>query len=222
MREKDRKMRRRRHRRKKRLKKRQQEAAEQWEAERKKAASKRPARKKPAAKKPAAKKEKPEAEEQPPEEEAPAKKRGMMGGIIWMLIGVAMGGAGFSLPYFMPGLFFAEAQEEKKPTKVDFVEIGDVTVNLHQDNANRFLRVNITAQIDEADKVMVTELVEKRKAIITNWLLSSLSDRGLEEIRGSAGQNRLRREIQDHYNSVLFPDGNDLIQDVLFEEFTVQ
>jgi flagellar basal body-associated protein FliL len=44
----------------------------------------------------------------------------------------------------------------------------------------------------------------------------------MEDLRGAAGQNRLRREIQDHFNTVLFEDGYDRIREVLFEEFNVQ
>ena len=64
--------------------------------------------------------------------------------------------------------------------------------------------------------------VDAKKILLRNWLLSKISDLDLEDIRGAAGQNRLRREIRDHFNSVLCPDGYDQIYDVLFEEFNVQ
>jgi flagellar basal body-associated protein FliL len=64
--------------------------------------------------------------------------------------------------------------------------------------------------------------VEAKRILLRNWLLSKISDLDLEDIRGAAGQNRLRREIRDHFNSVLCPDGYDQIYDVLFEEFNVQ
>jgi flagellar basal body-associated protein FliL len=44
----------------------------------------------------------------------------------------------------------------------------------------------------------------------------------MEDIRGAAGQNRLRREIHDQFNLVMFPDTEGEIKDVLFEEFNVQ
>ena len=49
-----------------------------------------------------------------------------------------------------------------------------------------------------------------------------IRDRSLEEVKGAAGANRLRREIQDQFNTQLFADGADTIQDVLFEEFVIQ
>jgi flagellar basal body-associated protein FliL len=53
-------------------------------------------------------------------------------------------------------------------------------------------------------------------------LLNQISDKDLDEIRGGAGQNRLRREVRDQFNSVLFPDGYDRIFSVLFNEYNVQ
>ena len=37
-----------------------------------------------------------------------------------------------------------------------------------------------------------------------------------------AGINRARREIQDQFNTLLFPDGSEKIRDVLVEEFNFQ
>ena len=64
--------------------------------------------------------------------------------------------------------------------------------------------------------------IEAKKIILRNWLLSKISDLDLDDIRGGAGQNRLRREIREQFNAVLCPDGYDEIHDVLFEEFNVQ
>ncbi len=49
-----------------------------------------------------------------------------------------------------------------------------------------------------------------------------MSDKGLQEVSGAGGVNRLRREIQDQFNALLYQDGSDKIRDVLFEEFVVQ
>ena len=76
--------------------------------------------------------------------------------------------------------------------------------------------------MDEKDQLAVTELIEKKKPILKSWLISHLSDKSLDDVRGAAGQNRVRREIHEHFNSVLFPDGFDLITEVVFTEFSVQ
>ena len=87
---------------------------------------------------------------------------------------------------------------------------------------SRYLRVAITLQIPKSIEEDFKKTVDSKKILLRNWLLSKMSDLNLDAIRGAAGQNRLRREIRDHFNSVLCPDGYDQIYDVLFEEFNVQ
>jgi flagellar basal body-associated protein FliL len=137
------------------------------------------------------------------------------------------GGAGFAVPLLMPHLFAPKETEEVSTAEPSepvpaFVKFGDVVVNLNSDRFNRYLRVNITMQVDESEKHELEERLKKQKAVLKSWLLSYLSDHGMEEIRGAAGQNRLRREIQNQFNASLCPDGFDLIDNILFEEFSVQ
>lgn len=98
----------------------------------------------------------------------------------------------------------------------------EVVVNLDEGRMSRYLRVAITLQVPKSQELSFQTKVEAKKILLRNWLLSKISDLDLEAIRGAAGQNRLRREIRDHFNSVLCPDGYDQIYDVLFEEFNVQ
>jgi flagellar basal body-associated protein FliL len=109
-----------------------------------------------------------------------------------------------------------------KMTKPAFVSFGDVVVNLNDGRLNRYLRIKIILVMDHAEEKIITELVGQQKAILKNWLITYLRDRSLDEVKGAAGANRLRREIQDRFNTLLFTDGTDRIQDVLFEEFVIQ
>jgi flagellar basal body-associated protein FliL len=158
-------------------------------------------------------------------EDAPKKKSGAI------LIGVAalMGGAGFAVPYLVPSLVGIGDGDRVsqspfiKPEKAqDFILFGEVTVNLDEARLNRYLRTSITLQVDKSKKKEIEELVTKRKVSLKNWLLGFLADLNMDEIRGAAGQNRIRRQIQDHFNGALFDDGYDRIHEVLFEEFNVQ
>jgi flagellar basal body-associated protein FliL len=97
-----------------------------------------------------------------------------------------------------------------------------IAVNLNEGRLTRFLSFSITLQIPKAVEEEFKKKVDAKKFVLRNWLLSKVSDLSIEDIRGAAGQNRLRREIRDHFNSVLCPDGYDQIYDVLFEEFNVQ
>jgi flagellar FliL protein len=157
---------------------------------------------------------------------APVKKSGMR---TWMLLAVialaaTLGGA--ALPYGLavagvnlPGLGAKEVKQGNKPA---FVPVGDVVVNLSEERLTRYLRVKLILVVDESQEKVVKDLFDKNKAILKNWLISHLSDKTLAEVSGASGVNRLRREIQDQFNAILFPDGSEKIRDVLFEEFVVQ
>lgn len=97
-----------------------------------------------------------------------------------------------------------------------------VVVNLDEGRMSRYLRVAITLQIPKSQEQTFKNQIEAKKIVLRNWLLSKISDLDLDDIRGAAGQNRLRREIREQFNAVLCPDGYDQIYDVLFEEFNVQ
>jgi flagellar FliL protein len=139
-------------------------------------------------------------------------------------LAATLGGA--ALPYglaaagvSLPGLGSKETKLANKPA---FVPVGDVVVNLSEERLTRYLRVKLILVVDESQEKTVKELFDKNKAILKNWLISHLSDKTLAEVSGASGVNRLRREIQDQFNAILFPDGSETIHDVLFEEFVVQ
>jgi flagellar FliL protein len=106
--------------------------------------------------------------------------------------------------------------------EMEFVPFGEVVVNLNDGRMNRYLRLSLTVQVDTKHAEEIKKGVEKHKVVLKDWLLRYLSDRQMEEIRGTAGQNRLRREIRDQFNTVLCPDGSDRVHDAYFEEFNVQ
>ncbi len=122
------------------------------------------------------------------------------------------------------GKAFTMAKEEDT-IFLPFGEPGkdqSVVVNLDEGRMSRYLRVAITLQIPKAQEENFKKQIEAKKIVLRNWLLSKISDLDLDDIRGAAGQNRLRREIREQFNAVLCPDGYDQIYDVLFEEFNVQ
>ena len=152
---------------------------------------------------------------------------GKTGLIIGACVAVLMGGLGFAVPFLFPQLFMTPPEEPTVVTQAPmgppaFIAFDETVVNLNSDRLNRYLRIGITMQVQADDEELVTEQLDMKKAILRSWLISYLADVSMEDIRGAAGQNRLRREIQDHFNSTLFEDGYDRIHDILFEEFNVQ
>jgi flagellar basal body-associated protein FliL len=99
---------------------------------------------------------------------------------------------------------------------------GRLVVNLNEPMLIKFLSVEVSIQTDAKYETEVKAALEARKPILNTWLTSHLADKSAEDIRGKVGLNRLRREIQDNFNSLLFKDGHERIQDIMFDEFHVQ
>ncbi|OUT54444.1 MAG: hypothetical protein CBB71_22110 [Rhodopirellula sp. TMED11] len=103
-----------------------------------------------------------------------------------------------------------------------YVPFEEVVVNLNDNRYSRYLTVTFALQVAGSQELAITELVEKNRAVLKNWLIAHLRDKKLEDVGGKLGHNLLRREIHDRFNEILFLDGVERIQDVLFEDFKVQ
>lgn len=162
------------------------------------------------------------------EKAVPAKGGGMKSLLVLVVIGVAASGAGFALPMLLGGGLHgdpeqnAAASKHAGPAKPVFVQFGDVVVNILDERLTRYLKVKLILVVDEAQEKAVSEALNKNKPMLKNWLISYLCDRTLEDVRGAGGVNRMRREIQENFNYLLFGEGADKIRDVLFEEFVLQ
>lgn len=116
-----------------------------------------------------------------------------------------------------------DGKDEKKPKEGPcFLTFGRMVVNLNEPNLIKFLSLEISLQTDAKYESEVKAALESRRPILTTWLTSHLADKSIEDIRGKVGVNRLRREIQDNFNSLLFKDGHERVQDIMFEEYHVQ
>ena len=167
----------------------------------------------------------------PAKTEAAPSRGGLKNRLFMGLIGVVAAAAGFAVPQLLGGgaATSHKTEEHKSETMPEsaspqpvFLPFGELVVNLAEERLTRYLRVSITLQVERANEETAKQGIEKKKTILKNWLISYLSDKSLEEVRGAAGVNRARREIQDQFNNILFPDGSEIIREVLFEEFSVQ
>jgi flagellar basal body-associated protein FliL len=152
---------------------------------------------------------------------APPAKRG--GWLILIVVAVIACAGGYALPRFLPTSAPSAAHpKEKENIKPAILPFGDVVVNLGEERLTRYLRCKIIMVIDGEQEKTITEHFNKQKAFLKSWLIGYLSDLSLTEVSRAIGVNRLRREIRDQFNAMLWPDGQELIQEVLFDEFVVQ
>jgi flagellar protein FliL len=155
---------------------------------------------------------------------APPKGRSK-GVFVWVLLALIAIGGGASLPWVLarrPHDLGSQKKAETPKNKQEAIPFGDVVVNLGENNLNRFLRVKIMIAVEEGDVKEVTELLTKQKAFLKSWLIGYLSDQSTQEVSRKVGVNRLRREIREQFNAMLYSNGEEPIVDILFDEFVVQ
>lgn len=148
--------------------------------------------------------------------------------IIWILLAVVSIVAGAALPVVLgAGGLSKPAEEAPKKKKVEHVEptiipFGDVAVNLAESRMTRYLRVKIVIQVNAEEAKDFTKELDKRKPVMKDWLIGHLSGKSLKDVAGTVGVKRCQREIQERFEEFLYPHGDGIEFEVLFEEFVVQ
>ena len=114
--------------------------------------------------------------------------------------------------------------EPKKtgPVKTAAIPFGEVVVNLSEERMTRYLKLKIVLLVEESHEKEATEHVAKQKAAMKSWLIGHVAGKTLKDVSGTAGVARLQREIFEHFEDILFPDGHGYLHSVLFEEYVVQ
>jgi flagellar FliL protein len=146
--------------------------------------------------------------------------------IVWVLFALVAIGAGAALPWAfgtpIKEMFAPPKKVEAPKNQHTALPFDDVIVNLGEEKINRYLRVKLMVAVEEADAREISELLTKQKAFLKSWLICYLSDQSAQEITRRAGVNRVRREICDQFNLMLFPNSEGKVVDILFDMFVVQ
>lgn len=103
-----------------------------------------------------------------------------------------------------------------------FIDFAPMVVNLDDGRLNRYLLVDFSLQTPRSSYGRISQAILRKKALVQDSLTSYLSDKTLNEVRGSSAQDLIRRDIKDRLNTLLFPDGSDEIEAVLFQQFAIQ
>jgi flagellar basal body-associated protein FliL len=172
------------------------------------------------------------ADEAASETTASPPKKGIKGLLLAGVVGLASAAAGFAVPQLLGGGAHNPAESdphEATPSKkesahagVAYVPFGEVVANLDDNRMMRYVRAKFSLSVDKKDWEAVQHIVEENKTVLKNWLIGYLQNKQIEEVRGTEGFNRIRREIQDRFNEMLFPDSEGKIREVLFDEFNIQ
>jgi flagellar basal body-associated protein FliL len=173
------------------------------------------------------------AEETAVEAQPPRAKRSLKTWVLAAFTGLVSAAAGFAVPQMLGGgtphkPADETAHDAKAPKKehshlgLSCVPFGEVVANLDDNRMMRYVRAKFSISVSEKDCEAVQHVVEENRTVLKNWLIGYLQNKQIEEVRGTEGFNRIRREIRDRFNETLFGGGEPKIKDVLFEEFNVQ
>lgn len=161
--------------------------------------------------------------------EGDSKPKGGGGFLMTLIIGLCSIVSGVSAPYVVAELTKPAAPTEAEvmdepdlEEEVDFIQFDEVTVNLDEARFARFLRIKFSLQVAKSQKAEIEEMVKAKSVVFKNWIQIQLSEKSTEDLKGRYGRNGIRRELLDFFNKVLFEDGVERIQDILFDEFQVQ
>ena len=173
----------------------------------------------------------PEKEDVETQNESAPKKGGPLP---FIAVGILGTGLGLAVPFLLPSSPAASGHDdgeakrppihetdEKKMTYIPFTE-KPIVANLNDGRMTRYVNVAVSLKISKEKEAEIRRLIDQKLPELRDWTVRHLSGKTLDDIRGEAGMNRLRREIGDSFNEMLFPDGYDRIYDVLFPEFAVQ
>jgi flagellar basal body-associated protein FliL len=152
-------------------------------------------------------------------------KKGIKGLLVWIVLAIMSASAGASLPWIMRGKHHdnAAAKKNEPPKhKTAAIPFGEVVVNLGEERLNRYLRVKLLVAVEESDAKEMTELLTKQKAFLKDWLIGYLFSHSSQDVGRKLVVSRIRREIRDQFNAMLYPGGEEKILEILFDEFVVQ
>ena len=101
--------------------------------------------------------------------------------------------------------------------------IEPVLANLDEPGVTRYVRITISLEISpEMDLEKGKAFLDQRTMVLRDWLTTYFAGLSLEDVRGSRNLNRIKRDVQDQFNELLFPGTKPFVRQVLFREFAVQ
>ena len=110
-----------------------------------------------------------------------------------------------------------------KGGKAWYYELEPVIANLDEPGITRYLRATITLELNsEMNQEKGTVFFNEKTLIMRDWLTTYIAGLSLERIRGTRNLSRIKKEIRDHFNELLFPETKPFIRGIFLKEFAVQ
>ena len=198
------------------------------------------------------KEQEPKKEPEAKEDEKPkaeSEKASSFGLFTWLILG-AIVMAGFAGGFALAQLLAGDGSDPTQQTEADGTEAGTtpeeavindllvdkpqdeklwpfdlepVIANLDEPGVTRYARVTITLQLSpQMNLEKGSPFLDEKKPILRDWLTTYIAGLSLERVRGTRNLARIKKEVRDSFNELLFPQSKPFINDILFKEFAVQ
>ena len=103
-----------------------------------------------------------------------------------------------------------------------YLDLEKVTVNLNDPGLRRFLLARLTLAVNPGNVESVEKALSNHKPEVQDRLAQFFSECSLEQVRGVQNRNRIKRELRDALNQLLWPEQPPLIVSLLIKEFVIQ
>jgi len=137
-----------------------------------------------------------------------------------MMMAVFLVGAGMVIGYFKfldPDKKEAEAETKEQAVVMHAMDLGNMVVNLADQDGSHYLKLTITIE-HPADKKIEEKITEK-KHLITETILLTLRSKNLNQVRPPEAIDQLKNELVTAVNNRL---GEQVIDKIYFTEYIVQ
>jgi flagellar basal body-associated protein FliL len=182
----------------------------------------------------------------PAEKETPAKGTGIpakgKGIFVWLILAIVVlagGVGGLAISVMMKGSASGEPNKTEAasvepmydplPVKTEiqkswlFTKMDSIVANLDEPGVMRYVRVSVVLQISpKVDSIRGEVYLEEKKIVLQDWMTTYLAGLSLEDVRGSRNLTRIKRDMLDKFNKLLFGPDKAYVEKVLFMEFAVQ
>jgi len=102
-------------------------------------------------------------------------------------------------------------------------QLEPVLANLDEPGVTRYVRVTVTLEMSaDMDRVKGEEFLTARQMVLRDWMTTYFAGLSLEDCRGTRNLSRIKKEVVDNFNKILFPDSRPFVESVFFKEFAVQ
>jgi flagellar basal body-associated protein FliL len=119
-----------------------------------------------------------------------------------------------------------QQQADESPASPDAPQkhhdLETITVNLNEARLTRYVSADVTLAFDEKNAKEVEAGLAAHAPELKDWLTGYLAGLTIDQVRGQDGQNRIKREIRDGVNEILWPDQRPRVTRVLLSKFQIQ